>query len=147
LNPPWGWGLAVTAFTPERPSALCAAVHPASCSLDLVDDKVTSDATNVARTNPVFLSGWAADTSTATVPPVVVVELVGAKSFYAGAARVTERPDVAAATNQVPLLHSGYDVLVTFRMVDPGQYAVRIAQVSDAGEVLICDTRRALSVE
>ena len=107
-----------------------------------------SDVTKIDRTEPVKLVGWAAEPSTGTVPPVVIVELSSkGKHFYAPATRITKRADVAAAVKVPAFVDSGYDLLASFKTVTPGEYTVNVLQVDAAGKVHGCDTRRKFKIE
>jgi hypothetical protein len=135
-------------FKAEPPSSVCAPAHSEPCSLDAIAGATATDLTTVKRESPTMLVGWAVDWATSTVPPVVIIELAGAKKkFYAPAVRATKRPDVATATKSPAYVRSGWDVLGVLKDVDPGEYAVHVIQVNTMGMALSCDTRRKLKVE
>jgi hypothetical protein len=134
-------------FRKEKPSSMCKPVESSPCSLDHVGSTNAGDLSTVNRKDVVRLTGWAADGSKGTVPPVVVIELAGTKRFYVTAVHASQRPDVAIATKMPALVNSGYDVLAAFRTVDPGEYAVNILQVSASGEASTCATKKKIKVE
>lgn len=135
-------------FKAQPPSSLCTPSTTASCALDKVGDVVATDVTPVKRDGTTPLVGWAGDADTSTVPPVILVELVSAtKKFYAPADRITKRPDVAEALKMPALVNAGYDLLTSFKDVDPGEYAVNVLQVNVAGTAITCSTRRKVKVE
>jgi hypothetical protein len=135
------------AFKAEPPSGVCSISASTPCMFDGVVGGVAQDVTTVKREGTTALFGWAADGTTTSIPSVVIVELVGAaKKFYAAATRA-KRPDVAIALKQPALIGSGYDLLASFRDVDPGEYGVQIVQITATGGGLTCDTRRKLKVE
>jgi len=133
-----------TAFVAERPSSLCSPTKSGSCNLDMIDFKPAADVNTVERDVPISMMGWAADDG--SVPPIVLVELTGPVRYYSSAIRRTLRPDVAAALKAPTLLHSGYDLSVSFRDVDPGRYGVNVVQVRSTGKSLICETSRKIVV-
>lgn len=136
------------AFRTERPSSFASPTKSNSCALDTVEGAPCADVATVRASENVRLVGWAADGSTETVPPIVVLELTrGKKSLYARARRITKRPDVAAASKVQAFSDSGYDVLANFQGVEPGEYSVTVLQVTDAGNALACDTRKKLKIE
>jgi hypothetical protein len=136
------------AFRAERPSSFSNPEKANSCGLDLIDGAGIGDVATVDADQNVRLVGWAADGATGTVPPIVVLELTREKkSLYARARRVTKRPDVAAASKVQAFAESGFDVLGNFQNVPPGEYSVTVLQVNDAGNALVCDTRKRLKVE
>lgn len=136
-----------TSFAPERPSSACAPKQTQSCSLDTIEFAEPVGVVPLKRFVPARFVGWAADGATGTVPPIVIIELDGAHQYYAAATRLTPRADVARISRAPALVRSGYDLLALFQAVEPGEYAVHVLQVSTAGEALICDTRRRISVE
>ena len=96
-------------------------------------------------TTPNFI-GWAEEEG--TVPPVVVVRLVGGKkNYFAPAARISKRPDVATALHAPALVDAGYDLIGVLQDVEPGTYAIHVLQVTAAGNSLECDSRHQLKVE
>jgi len=138
--------LVPTVFDTKEPSALHAAAPIEGCALDRVGDATATDTTEVSRTGEVHLIGWAADVAN-KVAPVVVIELAGAKKYFAPAVHATPRPDVAAFFNIASLRGAGWDVLAQFVNVAPGTYDVRVFEVSVAGDALVCDPKRKLSVK
>jgi hypothetical protein len=133
-----------TAFVAERPSSLCSPTKSSTCNLDMIGYMPAADVNPVERDVPVQMIGWASDDGSA--PPIVLLELAGAVQYYSAAIRGTQRPDVAAALKAPALLHSGYDLFVSFRDVDPGRYSVNVVQVTSSGRSLICDTHRKILV-
>lgn len=79
--------------------------------------------------------------------PVVILEFAGATRYFAQAARITKRPDVAAALKHPELVDSGYDALLSFAGVAPGAYSVKVDMVTASGAVLQCDTRRKVELK
>lgn len=133
-------------FKAAAPSAACNPVKIAGCALDVVDGAPATDLVTVKRSSSPNLIGWAAEAE--TVPPVVIVELVGPKKkFFAPATRATKRPDVAAANHAPALVDSGYDLIGVLSDVEPGTYAVHLIQVGASGNSTECDSRRQLKVE
>jgi hypothetical protein len=142
--------LAEEAFKAAVPSSLCSPQKPGGCQLDGVRGigANDTDASIVRRDEVVSLMGWGADAAAGTVPPVIVIEIAGpTKKFYASATRSMKRPDVAVALNAPGLANAGFEMLASFRNVDPGDYLVNIFQVNAAGEALACETHRKLRVE
>jgi hypothetical protein len=134
------------AFKAQKPTSIASAVEATPCALDRVGDAPAEAVTTITREKPVLLMGWAAHGATGTSPPVVVVELSGKKRFFAAATRV-KRPGIAAELKTPGLLNSGYDLLASFSAVPPGEYAVRILQVSLAGDAFLCDTEKKIKVQ
>jgi hypothetical protein len=135
------------AFSARKPSSLTAVREStSSCALDRIGEAAAEAVTTVTRAKPVALMGWAAHGATGTSPPVVVVELAGKKRFFAPATRV-KRPGIAADLKVPGFLNSGYDLLASFRAVDPGEYTVRILQVSLGGDAFACDTKKKIKVQ
>jgi hypothetical protein len=134
-------------FRPNKPTSFASPAPLSPCSLDTVEGVNTGPITSVDRRTAKRLIGWAADGVTGTVPPVVVIELSGKQSYYLKAVRLTKRPDVVVVTKVPALINSGYDAQALFRAVEPGEYAVRVLQVSAAGDAFSCDTRKKLKVE
>src|SRR6185503_3623115 len=117
-------------FSPRKPTSMGSPAQLTTCALDHVAEGPAKTVSTVERTYTVRLIGWAADTSTGTVPPVVVIELAGKQTYYVKAVRLTKRPDVAAALKMPALVNSGYDAMASFRVVEPGEYAFNVLQVS-----------------
>jgi len=69
------------------------------------------------------------------------------KALFEAAARITKRGDVADTLKNPSFVHSGYDLLSSFKNVPAGEYTVSIVQVTAAGQALVCDTTRKLKVE
>jgi len=137
----------LTPFSDQLPPAL---QHPAAaegCAVDRIGDHAASEVSAVARAEQTRLVGWAADAATKTVPPVVVVELAGAKHFFAPAVRATPRPDVAEAMKAPSLLAAGWDLLADFSAVPPGKYDIHILQVSAAAFASVCDPKRQIELK
>jgi hypothetical protein len=134
------------AFKAQKPTTLTGAVESTPCALDRVGDAPAEELTAITRGKPVLLMGWAAHGATGTSPPVIVIELSGKKKFYAAATRV-KRPGIAAELKTPGLLNSGYDMLGSFSAVDPGEYKVRVLQVSAGGDAFVCDTKKKLKVQ
>jgi hypothetical protein len=140
-------GVVMTAFDSKEPPAFQAAVESAGCALDQVSGASAADVTEVPRGSEVRLIGWAADTTAKTVPPVVVVQLVGKQKYYAPAVHATLRPDVAESFGAPQLLGSGWDLLTTFSNVAPGTYDVRLLAVASTGDTATCDSKKKLAVK
>lgn len=118
-----------------------------SCALDRVGDKPAGESTAVTQKETVLLSGWAADAANRNVPEVIAVELVGEKDrYYASATRV-KREGIVKALKSPGLLYSGFDLLASFKDIDPGEYTVHIYQVAASGEAFLCNTRKKITVE
>jgi hypothetical protein len=134
-------------FRLEKKSPLSTPVKMNSCAVDLVNDVRPADGTaSAGREQPVHINGWAGDGAALKVPPVVVVQLVGAKRYYIPAFRYS-RPDVAEASKAPEFVHAGYQVMAWFKDVEPGVYAVQILQVNAAGEAITCDPKTKIKVE
>jgi hypothetical protein len=136
-----------TAFDVKEPTALHSPARDDGCALDQIASANAAAVTDVSRQGEVRFVGWSADTTNKTVPPVVVIELDGAKKYYAAAVRSTPRPDVAQTFGAPNLVTAGWDLLATFSSVDPGVYDVRVLGVSSAGDAVTCDAKRKLSVK
>jgi hypothetical protein len=156
-------------FTAQVPPALCSAARGGTCALDVVGKNQAQDMTVIKRGQETVLIGWAADTDTGTVPPVVIMQLAppspskpedkkapaskvieykkGEKVYFAGATRITKRTDVAEVQKTPAFIDSGYDLLASFKKVPAGEYTVGIAQVTANGQALVCDTTRRLKIE
>jgi hypothetical protein len=137
----------VTPFDVKEPTALPSPSPAEGCSLDKVGLDSAAETTEVSREGDVRLVGWAADTNAKTIPPLVVIQLTGNKKYYAPAVHATPRPDVAQAYGAPNLVGAGWDVLGNFSKVDPGLYEVRILEVSPAGDALVCDPKKKLTVK
>lgn len=148
--PPPEEPLTAEPFKAQPPSILCAAAKSEACYLDNVAGVVASDdkASKATRDGTSLIVGWAADVETKTVPPVVLLELVGAKKkFYGAVTHRMERPDVASVLGSPTLAQAGFKMLASFADVDPGQYLVQVVQVTASGNTLSCTTRRKLEIE
>ena len=134
-------------FVAGTPPAMCTPEKlEGGCNLDAIGGAPATDLNTVKREGETLFVGWAADD--VTVPPVILVELIGPKkTFWAPATRKTKRPDVAASSKSPALLHSGYDLLASLNDVDPGEYAVQVAQITSTGKALLCNTRRKVKIE
>ena len=133
-----------TAFVAQRPSSLCSPTKSSTCNLDMSGYMPAADVNPIERDVPVQMIGWASDDDSA--PPIVLLELAGAVRYYSPAIRATPRPDVATALKAPALLRSGFDLNVSFRDVEPGQYDVNVVQLTSTGKSLICETKRKLLV-
>jgi hypothetical protein len=100
----------------------------------------------VDRAAPTLLVGWAADINKKTVPPVVIVELVGEGRYFAAAVRASPRPDVAEVMKAPSLVGAGWDLLGDFSPVPPGAYDLRLLSVSAEGIPEMCDPKHKLVV-
>src|SRR5688572_24516756 len=67
--------LALSEFTKQVPPALCSPVLGGLCALDVVGKDQAQDLTVIKRGQETTLIGWAADSETGTVPPVVLMQL------------------------------------------------------------------------
>ncbi len=133
-------------FDKTVPAALATMTHIEGCSLDQIGGHSVGPATRVSTDQPLGFTGWAADVKTATVPPVIIVELEGPARYFAPAFRITKRADVAQAFKQPALVDAGYDALLSFAGVAPGTYSVKVDSVTASGAALQCDTQRKLEV-
>ena len=115
--------------------------------MDKVGKQSAEASTDIGRSGELHLIGWAADVASKMVPPVVIIELNGAKRWFAPAVRATPRPDVAAAFAIPGLVASGWDLLADLSPVPVGNYDVRVLEVSSAGFPLVCDPKRRLNVK
>jgi hypothetical protein len=106
-----------------------------------------TEATEVSHEAEARFVGWVGDIASKTVPPVVVVELLGAKKYYAPAVHSTPRPDVAQTFGAPSLTGSGWDLLATFADVAPATYELLILGVSPAGEAVTCNTKKKIIVK
>lgn len=134
-----------SAFQPGRPTGHCTPVPSDSCSLDLIDEEAPTKDIRVDRVMPVRLVGWAAHDN--RVPPVVVLELIGANTYSVPAVRLTRRPDVAKALGRRNLVRAGFDAYASFREVAAGDYGLRVMQWTRAGSVVSCKIPYRVTVE
>jgi hypothetical protein len=134
--------------TPEKtvPPALQSMAPVEGCSLDQIAGHPAEASNQLGSGDALLFTGWAADAN-GSVPPVVILEFAGAARYFAPAARITKRPDVAAALKHPELVDSGYDALLSFAGVAPGTYSVKVDTVSASGVVLQCDTRRKIELK
>jgi hypothetical protein len=142
--------LTVEAFKAQPPSVLCAPTKSEACYLDNVGGVVAADdkSSKVTHDGTSVIIGWAADVETKSVPPVLLLELIGAKKeFYGAVTHRMERPDVASVLGSPTLAQAGFRMLASFADVDPGEYLVQVVQVTASGNSLSCTTRRKIAVE
>jgi hypothetical protein len=135
--------------TPDKavPPALQSMTAVEGCSLDQIGGHPTEPSNPVGADEPLHFTGWAADVSAGSVPPVVILEFAGATRYFAPALRITKRLDVAQTFKHPELVDAGYDAVVSFAGVVPGTYAVKIDSVTASGAVLQCDTRRKIELK
>jgi hypothetical protein len=135
--------------TPDKavPAALQSPTSVEGCALDRIGDAAAEPVNRVPLDHPVALTGWSADIASGSVPPVVILEFEGATRFFAPAARITKRTDVAQFFKRPELADSGYDALIAFAGLPPGTYAVKIDSVTAAGAVTSCDPRRKIEIK
>lgn len=138
-------------FTSTAPAPLTRPnpVTSKACSADKINDSDSPAPLKVAKSAKLVISGWAVDDVAGTAPPEIYVELIpasGATKYYARAARLTKRPDVAQAHKNPAFENSGYDLEGDLADVRPGAYAVHVAQSVAAGAI-VCDTRRKIEVQ
>lgn len=136
-----------TAFDVKEPTAFHSPSKSDGCALDQVGGASAAEATEVLRKGEVPLIGWAADTDSKTVPPVVVIKLDGAKKYYAAAVHATPRPDVAQSFGAPGLAGAGWDLLATFSNVAPGTYGLHVLAVQPTGDTVLCDSKKKLTVK
>lgn len=135
--------------TPDKalPPALQTMATVEGCSLDQVGGHPAEALNSLSADEPLYFTGWAADVNAGAVPPVVILEFVGAARYFAPALRITKRLDVAQTFKHPELVDAGYDSLVAFVGVAPGTYALKIDSVTASGTVLQCDTRRKIELK
>ena len=138
-------------FATEAPSAVSRenAVMTKACSADKINDSEPAELVKIDKATPLKISGWAVDDLAGSVPGEIYVELVpasGAARYYARAARLTKRPDVAKAHNNPVFEDSGYDLDGDLEAVPAGAYSVFVAEPVAAG-VILCDTRRKIEIK
>jgi hypothetical protein len=139
-----------SAFSPSQPASLARpnSIATRACAADKINDTDPAGSLRVAQASRLKITGWALDDRAGVVPAEVFVELVsvaGGSRYYAQAARITKRPDVAKAHNNPAFENSGYDLTADLAGVPAGSYSVRIAQPVAAGG-LTCDTGRTVEV-
>ena len=137
-------------FSSVRPAALIGAnsVATRACAADKINESEPAALVTVAQASSLSIVGWALDDAAGTVPAEVFVELASDKGggpFYAAAARLTKRPDVAKAHGNAAFENSGYDLAADLAGVPLGIYSVRVVQPVAAG-VLTCDTNRKVEI-
>jgi hypothetical protein len=148
--PPPEEPLTVEPFKAEPPSILCSSAKSKSCYLDNVAGVVATNdkSATVTHDGTATILGWAVDDVSKTIPPVVVLELVGAKKkFYGAVTHRSERPDVANVLGSPSLVLAGFKMLASFGDVEPGEYLVQVVQVTAEGNSLSCSTERKIKVE
>ena len=141
---------ASSSFTATAPAALMRS-NPATtkvCSADVINGSESAAQLQIAKSAKLIVTGWAVDDIAGTTPPEIYVELIaasGSTRYYARAARITKRPDVAKAHNNPAFENSGYDLEGDLTDVAPGVYSVQVAQSVAAGGTL-CDTRHKVEI-
>lgn len=116
-----------------------------TCNLDTIGGKPASGQA-LSHSGAMQFAGWAADTSTGTVPAGVKLVLKGAQDYAVNAATGQLRTDVAAATRMPALATSGYAVDAELAAVAPGDYQVLLLFQS-GGKAQRCPTKVTLSVQ
>lgn len=137
-------------FSSVRPAALTRPTSLATkaCAADTINESAPAKLVTVSRASLLNIVGWAVDDTAGAVPAEVFVELApdkGGVPFYAAAARLTKRPDVAKAHGNPAFENSGYDLAAPLAAVPTGVYSVRIVQPVASG-VLTCDTNRRVEI-
>lgn len=115
-----------------------------TCSVDAVAGKPLQQDQPVVASAGTRFEGWAGDTSSGTVPPTAVLELVGSATYFASIQNRGDRPDVAAA-HKGGLLRSGWEVEVDTTVLPAGRFGMNIIQ-SDGKATNRCDTGRSIVI-
>ena len=137
-------------FSPSAPSVIArpSRVLSKACAADKINDSPSGELLKAAKSAKLKITGWAVDDIAVAVPAEVFVELVpvtGTAHFYAAAARLTKRPDVAKAHGKPVFENSGYDLDADLSAVPAGVYSVLVVQPVAAG-VTSCDTKRRVDI-
>lgn len=118
-----------------------------TCSLDRVD-RSAPKAAEIRRGTAAALQGWAADMKRQDVPPTLIIVLEGkTASYFAAGVRGPQRPDVAKMFKNEAYVDAGFRAVIDFADVVPGDYRVKIFQMSWAEKPTLCDTQKVVTVQ
>jgi len=99
-----------------------------SCNIDKLGDIVPDGRVYLVGTSSMLkIEGWAADIKNNKIPSILVLELIGNKSYSIKINKRVDRPDVAKALNN-ELLKSGFEENINFVNITPGEYSINIVQ-------------------
>jgi hypothetical protein len=133
------------AFTPISPAELVHSVQVASCNVDQINGQ-PADGVPLDHMGTGVFSGWAADSTSQTVPSKVLVLLLGARDFAVSAGTGELRKDVAAGTGVPAFGASGFRVQADMDAVPVGEYRVAMTYAA-GGKQLLCNTTVRVSVQ
>lgn len=118
------------------------------CTLDAIGSDREPHPVSVSTNAAFTVYGWAFDDTAvnATVPPVILLQLVrDGKYYHAALARNAERSDVAKVFSNAALVAAGYSGSVGTKDMPPGEYEVLVLQRGPKTN-LICPTYRLIRV-
>ncbi|MFD3302220.1 hypothetical protein [Aquipseudomonas alcaligenes] len=118
-------------------------VQSTKCSLDLINGD--GGAVTYADGAVVSFSGWAVDSTTNTVPPLLNIVLTGTNEkffVFVGAARV-DRPDLVKGFKQDAFLKAGFTLKADVSKLERDTYSISLQMPTD-NSLIECQTKKTL---
>ncbi len=145
--PPVAKNRSVVKATPERPSAIPAALGSGGvCQVDWVNDVLLAkNAASIKEKTKVRLVGWAGNNEKGTSPKEVFITLVGPSAVYFKAFSGLKREDIFSAFKKPGMLNSGWEAYADLSDVSAGTYKVQVIQV-EGPSASVCDTQRSIVI-
>ena len=136
---------AILAGCPAKPDG--ALLVSKDCWIDTINGKA-DNLVEVER-GPLEISGWAADSTSASAPEKRIIQILDTKGNLAVAQLAqerSERMDVANALNQPGYKGAGFKVAMAGTTLAPGGYGLSIAMFRP-GAMVICTSSKQIVVK
>ena len=117
------------------------------CAIDVINKPQEGEVVAVNRADGLNIDGWAFDDKNASVPSVVVLQLVkGDERYYALLNRHGGREDLTKTFGKPEFSNAGYAGSVDIATLPSGQYEILVIQKGE-NKNMVCSTYRKLDLK